>query len=120
MKTTQFRDEESNGIKWSSFGPYFDGSYLVRTPPSVPCFGHVNLMSNVLKNRPTKYHPHTRRNVTYPLTEATLFRSDARPPYWMKGTAVAFNLAFVFLMLYHFKKIVVKLEIIKLVKYLSE
>ena len=42
-------------------------------------------MSNVSNNSHVKYHSHT-----YPSTEAILFRNYARPPCWMRATAVAF------------------------------
>ena len=45
-------------------------------------------MSSVLINMHVKYHLHTRH--AYLLTEATLFRSDPCPPYWMEVTEVAF------------------------------
>ena len=42
-------------------------------------------MSNVLNNTYANYHSHAL--YTYLLMEAILFRSDARPSFWMKTTA---------------------------------
>ena len=46
------------------------------------------VLSNVSNHTHVKYHSLARH--TYPFTDAILFRSDARPPYWMKATAVVF------------------------------
>ena len=73
-----------SGIEWSSSGPYFDGSFLVADI----MFRSVVWIHYLSNNTHAKYHSSARH--TYPLTEVILSRSDARPLYWMKATAVAF------------------------------
>ena len=85
VKISQFSTGLHLGIKWSTSGPYFDALILVMdiTLRSVLWTRNLQCAKHYTHQMSFKYTPF------YSLTEATLFWSDARPPYWMKATAVA-------------------------------
>ena len=94
-RDVQYENEKSNygqvEDQWiPRWEPLANGVIFTRTIFRwlISCRWHI--MSNMLNDTHAIYCSNTCH--AYPLTEATLFVSGARPPYWMKATAVTISL----------------------------